>query len=156
MGVLPVRTLLFLVCVLLSWLVCSAGASLVSRVVVESRASVVVVSPKPTPSLTLHVWKDPAKSAALTEIDWGELEPGSSKNVTAYVEDAGTVPCVLSLATENWSSEQAATYIALVWDAEGAELQPGEMRQVVFTLCVAREISGVSAFSFDVVIWGSA
>jgi len=153
---LMVRTPVFLLCVLLSWLVCSAGASLVSRVVVESRASVVVVSPKPTPSLTLHVWKDPAKGAALTEIDWGVLEPGSSRNVTAYVEDAGTVPCVLSLVTENWEPAVAATYISITWDAEGAELQPGEMRLVVFTLTVSREISGVSNFSCQHVISGSA
>ena len=101
------------------------------------------------------VYRDPALTVPLTEINWGILEPGEEKNHTAYIRNESNVPVTLVLASENWSPLNASSFVALTWDYEGQLLEVDGFVEVTFTLAVDPVISGIEAFSFDIVIVGT-
>ena len=101
------------------------------------------------------MYQDPALTVPLTEINWGVLEPGEEKNYTAYIENDSNVPITLVLTTDNWSAGNASNFIALTWDYDGQLLGVDGFVEVTFTLAVDPAISGIDAFSFDIVIVGS-
>ena len=101
------------------------------------------------------VYRDPELTVPLTEIDWGILEPGEEKNQSAYIRNESNVPVTLVLTTENWSPLNASMFVALTWDYEGQLLEVDGFVEVTFTLAVDAAISGIEAFSFDIVIVGT-
>ena len=101
------------------------------------------------------IYRDPALTVPLTEIDWGVLEPGEEKNYTAYIRNESNVPITLVLTTENWSPVNASSFVALTWDYNGEPLGVDGFVEVTFTLAVDPVISGIDAFSFDIVIVGT-
>jgi len=103
----------------------------------------------------VDVYQDPTLTVPLTEINWGVLEPGEEKNHTAYIENESNVPITLILTTENWSPLNASSFVALTWDYYGQFVAVGGFVEATFTLAVDPAISGIDAFSFDIVIVGS-
>ena len=101
------------------------------------------------------VYQDPALTVPLTVINWSVLEPGEQKNHTAYIKNESNVPITLVLTTENWSSVNASSFVALTWDYNGEPLGVDGFVEVTFTLAVDPVISGIDAFSFDIVIVGT-
>lgn len=101
------------------------------------------------------VYLDPALTVPLTEINWGVLEPGEEKNHTAYIKNESNVPITLVLTTENWSPLNASSFVALTWDYDGQLLEVDGSVEVTFTLTVDPAISGIEAFSFNIVIVGT-
>ena len=101
------------------------------------------------------VYQDPELSLQLTAIDWGVLEPGEEKNHTAYIKNESNVPITLTLTTENWSPSNASEFVVLTWDYDGQPLGVDGFVEVTFTLAVDPAISGIGAFSFDIVIVGT-
>ena len=101
------------------------------------------------------VYQDPSLKVPLTEINWGVLEPGEEKNHTAHIKNESNVPITLVLTTENWSPLNASSFVALIWDYDGQLLEVDSFVEVVFTLAVDPAISGIDAFSFDIVIVGT-
>ena len=101
------------------------------------------------------VYKDPSLTVPLTEINWGILEPGEEKNHTAYIRNESNVPVTLFLTAENWSPLNASSFVALTWDYDGQLLEVDGFVEVTFALAVGPAISGIDAFSFDIVIVGT-
>jgi len=101
------------------------------------------------------VYQDPALTVHLTEIDWGVLEQGEQKNHTAYIKNESNVPIMLFLTTENWTPLNASSFIKLSWDYDGQAIGLYGFVEVTFTLAVDPLISGIDAFSFDLVIVGT-
>ena len=91
----------------------------------------------------------------LSSIDWGILEPGSSKNVTCYIRNEGNSVSTLSMYASNWSPSNASDYLTLSWDYGGQSINPDDVVQVTFTLSVDASIDGITSFSFDITIIGS-
>jgi hypothetical protein len=91
----------------------------------------------------------------LSSIDWGILEPGSSKNVTCYIRNEGNSVSTLSMYASNWSPSNASDYLTLSWDYGGQSINPDDVTQVTFTLSVDASIDGITSFSFDITIVGS-
>jgi len=106
-------------------------------------------------AVNVGVYEDPELTVPLTEIDWGVLEPGQEKNYTAYIKNESNVLLTLFLITENWSPLNASSFVALTWNYDGKPLELDEFVEVTFTLAVDLAISGIKAFSFDIVIVGS-
>ena len=92
----------------------------------------------------------------VSSIDWGTLEPGSTKSVTCYIQNEGNTPSTLSLQTSNWNPSGAATYMNLTWDYNGQALSADEIVKVTLTLSIAETIEGITSYSFDITIIGSA
>jgi cytochrome c oxidase assembly protein Cox11 len=90
-----------------------------------------------------------------TVLDWGVLEPGQNKSVIIYVRNESTVHISLSLSTGNWTPSNASTFMALTWSFTGQFVKQGDVAKVTLFLMVSKQIKGVGAFGFDIVIAGS-
>jgi hypothetical protein len=106
-------------------------------------------------TIGVMVYSDANATDRLTSIDWGIVEPGEDKNVICYIRNEGNFAVTLSLLTENWSPSNASQYITLSWNYDGHSMGLGEIVEVTINLAVSDSVSGITDFSFDVVIVGS-
>lgn len=90
-----------------------------------------------------------------SEIPWGSLTPGSSGEYVFYIKNEGTTSLNLFLNTENWNPPNAANYITLSWNYNGQTIAPNQVVQITLTLRVSQNISGISSFSFQIVLTGT-
>lgn len=106
-------------------------------------------------AIGVGVYWDSNCSSGVSSIDWGNIEPGTLKNTTVYIRNEGNAAMTLSLNTTNWNPSNASSYIGLSWNFNGQAIAPGDVIQVTLTLSVSSSITGISSFSFDIVITGS-
>jgi len=103
----------------------------------------------------VEIYWDYACTGPVSSINWGELDPGSTKYVTIYVRNERTSPVILSMSTSNWNPSSASSYITLSWNYGGQSINPDEVVQVTFTLSVSASINGITSYSFDITIIGT-
>jgi len=104
-------------------------------------------------SVGVGVYWDSNCTDRVSSIDWGTVEPGSTRNVTVYVRNEGNVPVSLQLNTSNWSPVNASSFVGLSWEYGGESVGPMDVVEVVLVLSVAYKLD-VSEFSFDILIVG--
>ncbi len=90
-----------------------------------------------------------------TSIDWSMIEPGGSINRTIYIKNSGTIPVTLNLTSQNWTPSNASSYMTLTWDKEGSILAAGSSTAATISLSVSHSITGITTFSFNIVITGT-
>lgn len=101
------------------------------------------------------VYSDVSCTDEVSSIDWGDLQPGESKDATIYVKNEGSVTVTLSMTTENWTPAVASIYMTLSWNRESYVLSSGSVVQAVLTLSVSSSVSDITDFSFDIIITGT-
>ena len=106
-------------------------------------------------AIGVGVYSDSGCTLALTSINWGSFEAGSSKNYTIYVKNNGNVAVVLSKSTGNWNPASASTYMTFSWNRDSYVLTAGTSVSARLTLTVASNINGINTFSFDITITGT-
>jgi len=106
-------------------------------------------------AIGVNVYSDSGCTIKMSSIDWGILEPGANKSVTCYIRNEGNSALTLSLSTATWSPSNASQFIALTWDYGGKSVGPSEVLKVTFKLAVSATISGITDFSFDIIITGT-
>jgi hypothetical protein len=82
----------------------------------------------------------------------GVIDPGTSKTLTVYVKNEGNAATTLSMATQNWNPSTASSYLTLSWNYTGQTLSVNQVLQIRLTLTVSSTISGITSFSFDIII----
>lgn len=103
----------------------------------------------------LGIYWDPACTNTTSSLDFGQLEPGSSKNFTLFLRNEGNSALTLNMTTENWDPTNAANYMTLTWDREGQQVNPDQVVGFAIILSVSEDITGISTFSFDIIISGT-
>ena len=103
-------------------------------------------------AVNVGVYWDSGCTNVTSTVNWGMLSPGDSKNVTLYVRNDGNVAVKLSLTVQNWNPSNASNYMGLAWNREGQILGSGSVVAATLTLSVSSGISGITNFSFDIVI----
>jgi hypothetical protein len=106
-------------------------------------------------AIGVDVYSDSACTSPITLIEWGTVNPGTTKNFTIYVKNEGNVNIVLSIVTNNWDPSSASNYLTLSWNRTGYLLSPGSSVRGVLSLSVSSSISGIESFSFDIVVTGT-
>ena len=106
-------------------------------------------------SVGVDAFKDAECTLQLTMIDWGFLEPGQTKNCSAYLKSTSNVAITVSMITEDWNPLNATSLIGCIWDAEGRRISADEVIAVNFTVTVNQSTTGLKSFSFTIVITGS-
>jgi len=91
--------------------------------------------------------------ADVDRVDWGNVEPGSTVTRTVRFTPEGSVPVTIAVNTTNYIPGEMLRYSRLDDNYTGAVLVPGEWLPVEFALTVFGNVTGVSAFSFDMVVW---
>lgn len=61
----------------------------------------------------------------------------------------------ISLSVSDWSPMGVESYLGVFWDREDAVVAAGGVVQAVIILDVSSSITGISDFSFDIVIEGT-
>ena len=124
-------------------------------------AMTALISPRPLKktfaleSLNVGVYWDAACRWRIEDIDWEEVQPGSTTQVSVFVRNEEfEKPCVLCLGSSAWSPAAAAEYIALSWDYEGASVGVQEVVRVTLILEVSADIEVVTDFSFNILPFG--
>jgi len=103
----------------------------------------------------LGIYWDLACTNTTSSLDFGQLEPGSSKNFTLFLRNEGNSALTLNMTTENWNPTNAADYLTLTWNREGQQVNPDEVVGFVIILYVSEDITGISTFSFDIIVSGT-
>jgi len=103
-------------------------------------------------AIGVGVYWDQACTNAVTSINWGTIEPGSTVNKTCYIRNEGNSVSTLSLQTSNWNPSNATDYMNLIWDYGGQSISPDEAVRVTFTLSVLSSVQNITSFSFDITI----
>ena len=98
------------------------------------------------------VYADQDCTIPVTSIDWGVMEPGETKGITVFIRNEGNVPSTLNITTESWVPSEAQTYITFTNNYNGSVLKPMDKVQVLFSLAIKSSITGITQFSFDIVI----
>lgn len=101
------------------------------------------------------VYWDSACTNETSSLDFGLLEAGGSKSFTLYLKNNGNSPLTLNMTSQNWSPSSASSYMSLTWTREGQQINPDQVIQFVITLSVSSSVTGISSFSFDIVITGT-
>ena len=82
--------------------------------------------------------------------------PGDVVNKIVFIKNGGTSLVTLSMLSSGWSPVGAGSFFSLTWDREGATVDAGRVVQAVLSLDVLGAITGISYFSFNLVIEGTS
>lgn len=104
----------------------------------------------------ISVYSDFACTKPLTSLDWGTLVAGGSTTNTVYIKNVGATTLTLSMQPTNWNPTNANGPLTVTWDKNSAALPPGQSDTAVLRLAVSPSITGISTFSVDVTISGTA
>jgi hypothetical protein len=106
-------------------------------------------------SETLGAYWDADCSVRVISIDWGNMTPGQTRNITFYIKNEGLTPIFLSAIDKNWSPSAAQNYILFIFDSDDQKVEPNEIRNVACSLTVSPQIADVTNYSFDVLLQGT-
>ena len=81
--------------------------------------------------------------------------PGDVVYRTVFVRNSGNSGLSLNMTSNSWDPVFAEGFLTLSWDVEGMVVQGGEVVQAVFALEVSEGITGVTDFSFNIVVEGT-
>ena len=92
----------------------------------------------------------------ISSIDWGVMEPGSSKNITIYIRNEGNAEMVLSFNTTNWTPLESSQHISISWDYDGRSIHPNEVIRVTTTIIIRTTVGNIKSYAFDLQIKGTS
>jgi hypothetical protein len=101
------------------------------------------------------IYSDINCTKMISSINWGILDPGSSKTYTMYVRNEGNTPIVLLKTMNNWTPSNAANYVKLTWDYANQTLGSTMVLQIALKLAISSEVSGITSFAFGTTITAS-
>ena len=128
------------------------SAAAVTGLLTTSRT---IVSSGTINAINIEVYWDIECTQIVNEIEWGIIEPGDSVIETIYIKNTGNAALTLSMSHFYWDPEEAGDYITLAWDKEGETIDPDSVIGAILTLFVSDSISGITTFSFNIVIEGT-
>ena len=103
---------------------------------------------------------DPNQQNETTEINWGTIWTGSTKNVTIYITSISNRQTHLHLESTNWTPKELEKYMTLSWTYTGQLIDPGDTIQVTLKLSCSSSSeffiylmsNNIEDFNFDVII----
>jgi hypothetical protein len=108
-------------------------------------------------AVNVGVYTNSACTNNCTSIYGGTMSPGMSYTDTVYVKNTGNTPVTLSMTTSDWNPSAAEGPIALTWNRDDYNLDPGDGVSATLTLSISSTISSsISSFSFKITITGTA
>ena len=107
-------------------------------------------------SANVGLYSDYSCTQSVSSISWGTVSPGNSITRTVYVKNIGNVPLTVSMTKTNWSPTSANGPVTLTWDRENSVLTANQVVAATLTLGISSNAIGITTFSFDIVITGTA
>ncbi len=107
-------------------------------------------------TIGLEAYTTRACTTRMTSVDWGALAPGGSVTRTVYLKNNGTTSENLSCTYDGWTPASASNYITVTWNCSGYSLASGGVTGATFILTVSSSITGISSYSLNLRIAGTA
>jgi len=108
-------------------------------------------------TIGLKVYWDDLGTDEIISIDWGTLEPNSSKTINIYIDCLGNTDVTLSLTTNSWIPPHTLIYITLSWDYMGQTISPDGLLLVHLTISVDDSVRDseplIEDFSFEIIMY---
>jgi hypothetical protein len=98
------------------------------------------------------VYWDSDCASPVAYLDWGSVEPNSTKKATVFIRNEGNEPLLLFLNSTNWVPADASDVILLSWDYLGEPLYLQQTIRVNLTLSIAPVTEEIEDFTFDIII----
>ena len=105
-------------------------------------------------TIGVNVYRDQNCTDLITQLDWGLLEPATSKTFKVYVKSLSNTPLTLTIFSSNWQPTNCTDYMTLTAEPNNFTLQPSQVAEVNLTLTVASDIQGITNFAFDITFKG--
>lgn len=106
-------------------------------------------------AVDVEVYWDSGCTDTVSAINWAIIEPGYSGTKTIHVKNTGNAPLTLNMICSDWTPAEAETHITLSWNKEDIVIPPGVVLDTVLTLSVSAAISGITDFSFNIIVEGT-
>jgi hypothetical protein len=106
-------------------------------------------------TIDIEAYWDANLTNRVNGINWGLLEPGDQKRFSIYLRNEGNSAVTLSESTSNWNPSAASNYLTLGWNYNGQTIEADKNLQVTLTLSVSANITGITNFSFDIIVVGT-
>jgi hypothetical protein len=106
-------------------------------------------------AINVEVYWDDQCTQVVESVDWGTPEPGDSLIKTIYVKNTGNSQMILNMSCSEWDPAGVDSYLDLSWNRDGAIIDVDEVVQAILTFSVSESISGVTDFSFNIIIEGT-
>jgi hypothetical protein len=106
-------------------------------------------------TLNVGVFSDSQCTQPLSTINWGSVSPGSTVSQTIYIKNTGDLSLTLSMSTSSWNPTAASDFMAITWNREDAVLDADDSVPAELVLTVDSDITGVTAFSVNIIISGT-
>jgi hypothetical protein len=103
----------------------------------------------------VSVYWDKACTNQVTSIPWGNITRGAQVNNILYVKNVGNTAGTLSMSYGNFTPTIAASYMALTWNCSSYVLPSNSVTCAKLILTVQPNITGVTDFSFDILMQAS-
>lgn len=103
----------------------------------------------------IGVYWDAGFANRTTAINWGTLDPGTTKSFSVYIRNEGNSALTLGISASNWYPSSASNYMTLTWNYNDQPIGFGEYVQITLTLAVRSSITGILDFHFDLTIVGN-
>jgi hypothetical protein len=100
----------------------------------------------------VSVYWDNACTNQVTSIPWGTITLGAQVDNTLYVKNVGNAAGTLSMNYGNFTPTVAASYLALTWNCSSYVLPSNSVTCAKLILTVQPNITGVTDFSFDILV----
>jgi len=97
----------------------------------------------------IGVYSDSSCSSPVPCVDWGDIAPGLSKNITVFVRNEGNTSVTLFMYASNWNPSEADDFVHLTWNYTGEIMEESHVLPVTFSLHVDAGIKGISTVIFD-------
>ena len=137
---------------LLSAVIALAGGLAVSGLLTTSRT---LSSSGSVKAINVEVYWDIECTQVVNSVDWGTPEPDDTINRTIYLKNTGNAQMTLNLNASGWDPIEAGDYLTLSWNRQGSSIDADEVVEAVLTLTVSDSITGITDFSFNIVIEGT-
>jgi hypothetical protein len=98
----------------------------------------------------IEIYSDKKGTNRINSIDWGTLNPGTTKTITIFVQNTGKDPITLSYYASNWNPTEIEKYLILNWDYNEQIIEFKEKIQITFSLTVSENIQTNTNFNFDI------
>jgi hypothetical protein len=106
-------------------------------------------------TIGLGVYWDSACTNKTSAIQWGTLYPNMTVSETLYIKNLGSVAAQLNFNCSNWNPSNCPAYISLAWNYNGGLLSSNQADQVILSLTVSANCTGITSFSFTITFWTS-
>jgi hypothetical protein len=133
------------------------AAVIITAAIIVYSVTLTIPSSGTVTTVGVGIYWDAATTKNVTSVPWGYVNPGGTYGVTVFAKDTQDTNITLSINTTAWTPATATKYLTFSWNyTSGRVIAPSQVIPVEFELAIASNVTGITTFSFNINIEGTA